>query len=1125
MADLSLQTVLHQLRRLASPKGLGALTDAQLLQRIVGDRDAAAFEVAVWRYGPMVLGVCRKLLRREQDAEDAFQATFLTLARQAHAIGKGDALAGWLYQVAYRAALRARSRDLKHRAAERLDVEVPAVTADTADLENRELFVVLAEELQRLPEKYRAPLISCYLQGKTHEQTARELRRPPGSISRHLARGRELLRGRMARRGACLSTGLLVTLLADKASAAVLPSLVLPTVTAALEYSAGAAVGTPGAALANGVIKGMFLSKMKAVAGVVLILGMLAAGTAGLAHQVLAQHPPKAEPSRPAQTAESPKPTEDKKAPLDPNGDPLPDGAVFRLGGIRLRHTQPASAVIFSANGKELLSAGKDQQIRVWDPATGKEKQRIAFEADKLWAAHFPDAKTALVCNWDGTIRILDASTGKERQTIKGKGTPSNLALSPDGKTLLTALNDGKVIAWDPATGKSVREHAGPGGAPTTGAAPAAVFTPDGAAYTVGGKNNKIILVETATGKEIQTFAHPPSSTLRRMPLAFSPDGKLLAGGGLDQSVRVWDVESGKEVHNFNLPKPTPETIQMWAQMSAHSLAFAPDGKTLAAGYSDGATYLWTLATGKNMVLEGHAGPVADLAFSPDGKMLAATDGAFSKRLADTDGSHGVRLWDVGTGKELHRPGAHVGAIQALFLSADGKRLVSSGTDGTVRMWDATNGKHLEILAEHTGPVTCLAVSPDGKAVHSMSFNGGVRLWQDGKSKVVWTGLGFGGTVTMQLSPDGKYLAWGMGTIQIRELSPDKPTRTFKGPGAPGLGFRFSPDGRLLAAAGGDRAIRVWNVASGEEVRVLPATQEGNAPASLLAFAPDGRTLASWGGALHLWETRTGYVRFKRTDLANRVTALAFSADGRLLAVADHDAKTDAALVRLLDVATGKEVGKASGHEGPVKALAFSRDGKTLASGGNDTSILLWDVAALVRAEKPAIAKRTEDELNALWNALGAWDGDKVHQAVWALAQSPEQAVPLLRERVKLRSAPDAKRVAKLIAELDDDSFTVRENASKELAGMGKEVAEALTKALETTKSVEVRNRLKELLEKTKNQNVPLETVRLHRALEVLELVGTPEALKVLQDLADKSPEDWLAKEIEVTIQRIEARR
>src|SRR5262245_41192493 len=172
MAHEPLGMFIRQLRRMVGPPEGGGLTDAQLLERWVAGRDEAAFEVLLWRHGAMVLGVCRRLLADPHDVDDAFQATFLTLVRRAAAVRKREALAGWLYRVAYRVALRARGRRQQRAARETGGVEWLGADSES-DFLWRDLRPVLDEEIQRLPDKYRSTFVLCHLQGLTNEEAAR----------------------------------------------------------------------------------------------------------------------------------------------------------------------------------------------------------------------------------------------------------------------------------------------------------------------------------------------------------------------------------------------------------------------------------------------------------------------------------------------------------------------------------------------------------------------------------------------------------------------------------------------------------------------------------------------------------------------------------------------------------------------------------------------------------------------------------------------------------------------------------------------------------------------------------------------------------------------------------------
>ncbi|HEV3203778.1 MAG TPA: RNA polymerase sigma factor, partial [Gemmataceae bacterium] len=196
MTDGNLNSVLRHLRRVVESQGAGGLNDSQLLERFITHGDETAFEVLVWRHGPMVLNVCRRILRHDHDAEDAFQATFMTLARKAACIGKRASLASWLYKVAYRAALAAKAIVAKNSTLEKQIRNRTNAGPDqvAAIIEFRQ---VLDAELNRLPKKYRAPFILCYLEGLTIEQAAHQLGWPKGTVGTRLAWARQRLASRI----------------------------------------------------------------------------------------------------------------------------------------------------------------------------------------------------------------------------------------------------------------------------------------------------------------------------------------------------------------------------------------------------------------------------------------------------------------------------------------------------------------------------------------------------------------------------------------------------------------------------------------------------------------------------------------------------------------------------------------------------------------------------------------------------------------------------------------------------------------------------------------------------------------------------------------------------------------
>ncbi len=295
MADGHIGTAINQLRRLIGEESGCTLTDAQLVESFVQRRDEASFEVLVWRHGTMVFNLCQRILHDRHEAEDAFQAVFLVLARKAGSIGKSEAVGSWLYKTAYRIALRMRAKVEKHGVAREAIDDLPAPPA-TDNLLWRDLRPVLDEEINCLPEKYRAPFVLCYLQDHTNEEAAERLGCPKGTILSRLARGREWLRNRLTRRGLTLSVAGLTAVLAENVAAATAPAALIETTTkAALPFAAGKPVtGLVSATvlkLTEGVLHTMFLTKMKLTATALMALAALVSGAGWLTLEALAQRP------------------------------------------------------------------------------------------------------------------------------------------------------------------------------------------------------------------------------------------------------------------------------------------------------------------------------------------------------------------------------------------------------------------------------------------------------------------------------------------------------------------------------------------------------------------------------------------------------------------------------------------------------------------------------------------------------------------------------------------------------------------------------------------------------------------------------------------------------------------
>ena len=269
MARTSASLLRHLHRRAATPVGPEP-SDRQLLRHYAASGDEAVFEVLVRRHAALVWGVCRRLLAQEHDAEDAFQATFLVLLRKAGAVRFQESVAGWLHAVACRVARKARVAAARRRSHEG-QAEVRPVSDPFAAVEWQDLRPVLDEELARLPAKYRAPVVLCHLEGLTYAEAARRLGWPEGTVSGRLARAREKLRTRLAGRGVVLSGGALTAALANRAAAA--PAVVAAAQRLAAVCALGeATVGSPAAALAQGVLRAMRVARLAAVTTLALVM-------------------------------------------------------------------------------------------------------------------------------------------------------------------------------------------------------------------------------------------------------------------------------------------------------------------------------------------------------------------------------------------------------------------------------------------------------------------------------------------------------------------------------------------------------------------------------------------------------------------------------------------------------------------------------------------------------------------------------------------------------------------------------------------------------------------------------------------------------------------------------------
>jgi hypothetical protein len=307
--------------------------------------------------------------------------------------------------------------------------------------------------------------------------------------------------------------------------------------------------------------------------------------------------------------------------------------------------------------------------------------------------------------------------------------------------------------------------------------------------------------------------------------------------------------------------------------------------------------------------------------------------------------------------------------------------------------------------------------------------------------------------------------------------------------------FAFSPSGRVLATVQADHTVALYEVASGG-----PRARLGEPdPKHRRVYLTDG----SRGPA----DTQM------RRDAP---VCLALSPDGRYLAVAQQSPE-----IHLWDVRAGREVGRLAGHEGGVVSLLFASDGKHLFSGGTDATALTWDLTHLTRSQAAPAAELPARAVDALWTDLAGKDATQAFDAIRKLSASPDQAVALLKDRLRPATPADPKRLSRLVADLDSERFAVRRQAQSELEELGELAESALRKALVGDPSLEVRHRVERLLDNLTGQVPPAGRLRELRGVELLELIGSSEARQLLQTLAEGAPEARLTQEARSTLRRL----
>jgi RNA polymerase sigma factor (sigma-70 family) len=960
-------TRLRKLLRFAQRQAAAALEpadDQSLLRRYAADRDEAAFTALIERRGPLVLAVCRRALGDPHLADDAFQATFLIVARHAGRLARSGSLAGWLHVVAARVAGRLAKRRARH-SLQPLTTDPPGPTP-TRRIELDECLHILDEELARLPARYRGPLVSCYLLERTQEEAARDLGWGLNTLRRRLAIGRELLRARLLARGTALSPTLLAAAVA--ATAGAVPAM--QVVTEVLQLAPAAAARGPLPGRLAGLVECISIGPGRWLTGLAIALGF------GLVVAGAVLWPESAPPAAPIAIVAY----NESRTQSDQLGDGLPAGAIARMGSVRFRHPQPAS-LAFTADGRAVIAVG-GESVRTWDAETGSPQlrfgwrrtvrpgkfgsvQRAAFGPDMalLWVAEEPftgenpslvqwdlangqvvrsvrpaepktrDVFEVLATSPDGRIaaevyrgqwnsgqqtyhvRLRDATTGQLKHSLPTDligdlpRNPIAVAFGPGGTTLVTVDEGPRVQIWDAASGQYLRSF-GRSGSVLAGA----VLAPNGAwLATICNRRDKLTWRQTPEGV-VQVWDFSTGAIVRELRtdgikhlnypvMAFS---FTEAPAGL---AMIWGSNTaGFEVCRWRLADGV--RTAHWSRPDVRSTvaaAVSPDGRAVAVSGMDDAVRVYDLDTGRERVVapDAHPGPANDVAFHPDGQTLV------------TAGPEAVRTWVVHNGRPL----------TVLPLPTDGhagpNRLDSTGR------WvshSVTRAGRTQIVIRDT--LTGLPHPSVAKPANG-------RFLDDGAAYVEWIGR--------KARPP----------FRVLDLDESGAARTVR----PVRLITRGPVGGEPALD--DTQVVVWDVRSGALVsNWAAALVRGRDPLGrpdsprpdtgldsavsrdgqsvyLLVWYQDGSAVPKCG--VHRYDAATGQFRWRQL-FPHIYSVLAVSPDGTRVAVGGPD-------IVVLDAETLERVGQFDPEPGKVTSLRFSPDGKRLASTGTDGTAIVWDVS------------------------------------------------------------------------------------------------------------------------------------------------------------------------------------
>ncbi len=597
-------------------------------------------------------------------------------------------------------------------------------------------------------------------------------------------------------------------------------------------------------------------------------------------------------------------------------------------------HHGPVHIVALSPDEDLLATASQDGTAKLWNVNSGEELFTLSGHTDEVIGVDFsPDGAYLATSSFDGTAKVWETASGEEILTLTGhEGPLVSVYFSPDEKHLVTnGLYDGTVKVWDRETGEEILSflaHDEP--------VWHVIYSPDGTRLATASVDSTAKLWDANTGELLLEFPGQAGLVSR---VAFTPNGSLLATGHENGTAKIWDSVSGELLNSLE----GHTTLVLW-------VTFSPDGKSLATSSVDGTTKIWDVASGEELfTLAGHGALVMGTVFTQDGNHLIT--GSF-------DGT--TKIWDLSPTRELFTFSEHNDQVYSIAYNPDGTRLVSGSFDGTARILNAATGQQEIILGKPGDParIRGVAFSPDGHSVATGSAYGTTTIWDASSGEEIITLHGhapgqtgetaYNGVVGVAFSPDGSLLATASDDLTAKIWDPltGQELFTLKGhrpapaslPPFDGvIQVDFSPDGKLLATAGGDGFVKIWDTDLGQEIRSFEAH-----PDSLVidvAFSPDGSKLltGSFDDAAKLWNAKTGQLLLTLSGHNSGVFGVAFTPDGSRLVTGSEDGTA-----RVWDAETGQPLLTLTGHTLGILDIAISPDGKHLVTSSQDGSIRFY---------------------------------------------------------------------------------------------------------------------------------------------------------------------------------------